>query len=423
MKHSTASCRPSLDIVVLGGGAAGYFGAIAAAASAPGARVEIWEKGHEVLSKVRISGGGRCNVTHHCEDPRLLASHYPRGGRELMGPFHSWQPRDTIRWFQERGVKLKVESDGRMFPTSDDSATIVDCLQAEVRRLGIQVRTGRELVSMQREGNLWMLGDRIGETWRCRKVLLATGGLKGRGLQECLKELGHTVEPPVPSLFTFRIRAPWLNSLAGISLEQARVECPAQKLSAEGPLLITHRGLSGPAVLRLSAWGARSLHDLGYRFECVVAWTGESHPEKMRQRLRQWADRQPRKLPSNTPLEGIPRRLWEALLSQAWPGHTKGPWSQVSSRQVQDLARQLAGTVFQVDGKDTNKEEFVTCGGVRNAEVHFKTMESRKVPGLYFAGEVLDIDGVTGGFNFQAAWTTSMLAGRAMAEALSEIGD
>jgi len=400
-----------LRIVIAGGGAAGFFAALAAAERNPAARIMICEATAHPLAKVRISGGGRCNVTHACFDPDELVRHYPRGGAELRGPLHRWGPRQTVDWFAAHGAALKAEPDGRMFPVTDDSATIVGCLRRAAEQLGVAVRTGCG-VRDARPGFAVELAS--GETLACDRLLLATGGTKGGGGLEIARRFGHEIVPPVPSLFTFHVADPRLAGLAGVSVADAAVGVPGTRLQERGPVLVTHDGLSGPAILRLSAWGAREFHDRDYRFGLELNWTGGGSQAEIVAALARGSREQPRKrLASWNPFR-VPQRLWERLAAAAGvpPART---WSGVSRAEGGALARELAQGAFAVDGKSLFKEEFVTCGGVRLREVDFRTMESRRCPGLHFAGEVLDIDGVTGGFNFQSAWTTGWLAGCAMA--------
>jgi predicted flavoprotein YhiN len=357
-------------IVVVGGGAAGFMAAITAAEA--GADVTLVEKSRQFLRKVKISGGGRCNVTHALFDPREFARRYPRGEKEMIGPLQRFGARETVEWFESRGVKLKTEADGRMFPVTDDSQTIVDCLVGAAKHAGVKLVTNQTL-----------------DHFPDGRLLLATGGHHGGEV------FGHTIEPPVPSLFTFHVDVPWVRELAGISVE---AEVSAAGGRERGAVLFTHTGLSGPAILRLSAWRARELHALNYRFPLTVKWLDVDF-EKMRREHGA-------KLIANTPL--LPARLWERLAPAA-------RWSKLTSAEQKSFEQRLTRMELPVTGKSLNKEEFVTCGGVRLSEVNFKTMESKIRRGLYLAGELLDIDGLTGGFNFQAAWTTGWIAGRAMA--------
>jgi len=397
------------SVIVIGGGAAGFFAAITAAER--GAAVLILEKGPRCLDKVRISGGGRCNVTHACFDPRELATRYPRGGQALLGPFQKFAPRDTIAWFAARGVTLKTEPDGRMFPVTDDSATIVDCLQSAAQAAGVQCRLNAAVESSVRTAEgCFEVTLSSGEKLVCDRLLLATGGCRAAAAGRLAASFGHTVEPPVPSLFTLQIEAPWLRELSGVAVT-AEVTAPGQKLRERGPVLITHWGLSGPAVLRLSAWGARRLHELDYRFPLHVNWLPDWSAEKLAAEFQQRRTTAGAKCVVNLPVAPLTARLWEQLVQVA--GLTREVrWSALPRPQAQALIRQLTNTELSVTGKSLNKDEFVTCGGVKLGEVNFKTMESRCCSGLFFAGELLDIDGITGGFNFQAAWTTGWLAGQ-----------
>jgi predicted Rossmann fold flavoprotein len=402
-------------IVVVGGGAAGFFAAITCAEAAPEARVTLIEKTAHFLSKVRISGGGRCNVTHACFDPRELSGHYPRGGPALIGSFQTFQPRHTIAWFEARGVKLKTEADGRMFPVTDSSLTIIDCLLTAAKRAGIELITNRapERATRRAAGGfeLEFSGDR---TLGCERLMLATGGCRVAAAGQLAVSLGHMLEPPVPSLFTFHIAQPWLRELAGISVAAAEVSLPGLGRRELGPVLLTHSGLSGPAILRLSAWCARALQGLNYQFPLQVNWLPQCDAQSLTAQLEAARQAQPSRLVVNTAQPPLAARLWENLvLAAEIPRETR--WAGLSRSARHRLVQQLHQTELQVIGKSLNQDEFVTCGGVRLSEVDFRTMESRVCPNLYFGGELLDIDGLTGGFNFQAAWTTGWLAGRAMA--------
>jgi predicted Rossmann fold flavoprotein len=406
----------SRQIAIIGGGAAGFFAAIACAEVAPSAKITIFERGPQFLQKVRISGGGRCNVTHACFDSRELTTRYPRGERALIAPFKRFQASDTVAWFEGRGVKLKTENDGRMFPTTDSSQTIIDCLLHAAQEAGIRVRANCAVErAAKNERDEFELALSTGEKFLCDQVLIAIGGCRTPALGQLAVSFGHTLEPPVPSLFTFHVGLSWLRELAGISVNSVEATVPETGLSERGPLLITHWGLSGPAVLRLSAWGARALHTLDYKFALLVNWLPQLNPEKLSAELQSCRALQPAKLVVNTPITPLPSRLWKQLVIASGIAETTR-WSSVTRTEQHNLIQQLVRTEFQVTGKSLNKDEFVTCGGVRLSEVDFKTMESRICPGLFFAGEVLDIDGITGGFNFQSAWTTGWLAGRAMAD-------
>ncbi|MBS0664129.1 MAG: NAD(P)/FAD-dependent oxidoreductase [Verrucomicrobia bacterium] len=408
------------EVIIVGGGAAGFFAAISCAGQlGPAGRVTLLEATTHPLAKVRVSGGGRCNVTHACFDPRELAKRYPRGGRELLGAFHRWQPRDMVDWLAARGVATKTEADGRMFPVTDDSGTIVDCLLRAAADAGVDVYTGLGLRTAERaarpEGAPGFRITLTDETSRaCDRLLLATGGNKGSSGLSVAASLGHTIEPPVPSLFTFHIDDARLAGLSGLSVPEVIAAVPGTKLRERGPLLVTHWGLSGPAILKLSAWGARELAARHYEFPVTINFAPDHSRDSLIRELGRVREQNPRKqIATWSPLP-LPQRLWERLVATAGVAPAT-PWTQVGNAALAALAGLITGAEFKVVGKSLFKEEFVTCGGVRLAEVDFKTMESRKCPGLHFAGEVLDIDGITGGFNFQAAWTTGRLAGLAMA--------
>ena len=397
-------------IIVVGGGAAGFFAAITCAEARPGAEVIILEKGREFLAKVRISGGGRCNVTHACFDAREFATRYPRGKRELIGPLERFGAGATVEWFKNRGVQFYTQPDGCLFPVSNSSQTIIDCFCDAAKAVGVILRAncGVDRVTRRAEAG-FDLTLTNGETLSCDRLLLTTGGCRTADAGQLAVSLGHTLEPPVPSLFTFNIESTWLRQLAGIVLES--VEATAEGLRERGTLLVTHTGLSGPVILRLSAWGARALHGLGYRFPLHINWLPDRNAAAEIQSCR---NQHGARLVVNTPVAALPARLWEQLVLAAGV-LPETRWSRVSRAEQHQLVQQLIRTELQVTGKSTNKEEFVTCGGVRLSEVDFKTMMSRRCPGLHFAGELLDIDGITGGFNFQAAWTTGFIAGSAMA--------
>ena len=405
----------SRKVIVVGGGAAGFFAAIACAESSPAAEGTVLERGSRFLDKVRISGGGRCNVTHACFDPGEFATRYPRGGKALLAPFLKFSARDTVAWFESRGVRLKTEGDGRMFPVSNSSQTILDCLIHAARAAGVVLRLNGGVESVARVADGFEVRESSpGGKLFCDRLLLATGGCRAAAAGQLAVSLGHSLEPPVPSLFTFQIESPWLHALAGVSVALAEVSVPGTRLRERGPLLVTHGGLSGPAVLRLSAWGARALHDLNYRFLLRVNWLPALNAEQMSRELNARRRSHPARLIVNLPLAPWSARLWERIvLAAGIPRDTR--WASLTRTQAHALAQQLTRSEFPVTGKSLNKDEFVTCGGVRLAEVNFKTMESRVCPGLFFAGELLDIDGLTGGFNFQAAWTTGFIAGRAAA--------
>ena len=405
----------SRRVIVVGGGAAGFFAAITCAEAAPDIEVMVLERGPRFLSKVRISGGGRCNVTHACFDARELTARFPRGEGALLGPFKTCAASDTVAWFETRGVKLKTEKDGRMFPFSDASQTIIDCLlhAATAANARLLLNRGVERAA-QRADDGFELTLSNGDKLACERLLLATGGCRAAAAGQIAVSLGHTLEPPVPSLFTFHIETPWLRELAGISVEAVEASVPGARLRERGALLVTHWGLSGPVILRLSAWGARALHGLNYRFPLQLNWLPHLDAEAISAELHSRRQTQPARLIGNAPTAPLPSRLWEQLvLAAGIPRDTR--WANLTRAARHSLVQQLIRSEFEVAGKSLNKDEFVTCGGVRLGEVNFKTMESLICPGLYFAGELLDVDGLTGGFNFQAAWTTGWIAGKAMA--------
>jgi predicted Rossmann fold flavoprotein len=399
--------------VIIGGGAAGFFAAITCAEANPGQQVIILEATGEVLAKVRISGGGRCNLTHDCLEPKTLVGNYPRGTRELLGPFSRFGPRQVIAWFEGRGVALKVEEDGRMFPTTDSSQTIIDCLTSAAEGAGVQVRRNAAVKAVVADGARWRV-DLANEAITADAVLLATGsGKSGHALAQAL---GHTVVPPVPSLFTFTIPEQWIKELAGLSVESVHLTLLdlAEEITTTGPLLCTHWGFSGPAALRASAWGARVLAAVNYRCRVRVDWLAGASAAEWCAGMRK---NHGAKLPKNAPPSAIPRRLWEALLQRAGIRDGIG-WAQLNKEQMEALTGQLNACTVSMTGKSTFKDEFVTAGGVARAEVNWRTMESRKAAGVFIAGECLDVDAITGGFNFQNAWTSGWLAGNAMAERL-----
>lgn len=404
-------------IAIIGGGAAGFFAALQCKKQAPEVPVTIFEKGAQVLGKVKISGGGRCNLTHHCFEVRELVQYYPRGGRELRGVFHRFMTTDLIQWFQERGVELHTEGDGRMFPQTNRSQTIVDCLCQEAQKAGVVVLTGRKVnkIYLRKEGG-FILEFSDGSREEGDFLLVSTGGCPREKGFRWLEDLGHTIESPVPSLFTFNIPHPPLRELMGLSVPQGEVRIPAIKRVERGPILITHWGLSGPAILKISAWEARELSRRKYHFPLQVNWLGLSSSEEVRKALfKIREDFSGRKI-STSPLFSLSKRLWLYFLHRCQISPEQ-KWAEISNRNLNRLMDTLLRDPYEVSGKTTFKEEFVTCGGVVRKEVDFKTMESKVVPGLYFAGEVLDIDGITGGFNFQAAWSTGWLAGESIAKA------
>jgi predicted Rossmann fold flavoprotein len=401
-------------IAIVGGGAAGFFAAITCAEVNPANEISIYEKGPEFLTKVRISGGGRCNVTHACFEPRAMSESYPRGERALISPLHRFSASDTVAWFERRGVRLQTEEDGRMFPVTDSSGTVIDCLLYEARAAGVRLFTRRGVNGVQRKNSGFELQFDGGRTTDCDRLLLATGGTRSASGGQIAGALGHVLAPPVPSLFSFHVAEPWLRSLPGVSVEEVEASVPGARLRERGPVLITHQGVSGPVILRLSAWGARALQELEYQFALRVNWLPGATTESVQRQLQELRRTNPNKLVVNSPLGALPHRLWEKLTGLAGIDSAVRA-TTLSREQAGALAALLVRSELTIHGKSLNKDEFVTCGGVKLSEVDFKTMESRLVPDLYFAGELLDIDGITGGFNFQAAWTTGWIAGKAMA--------
>jgi hypothetical protein len=400
------------DILIVGGGAAGFFTAINCVEMNPKLKVAILERGKEVLSKVRISGGGRCNVTHACFVPNDLVKFYPRGEKELRGPFHQFCSGDTIEWFEKHGVELKIEEDGRMFPVSDSSQSIIDCFLTATNQLGIDILTGQSVQSLYKATDYWKV-DTNQETFTCQKLILTTGS--NPKIWELLESIGHSIVPAVPSLFTFNITDKRIKDLMGLSAF-ATVKVKNTNLVASGPLLITHWGMSGPGILRLSAWGARILADKKYQFALQVNWLNDQLLEETITQLKEIKLEQAKKTVSKKAPYALPNRLWENLVL-ASSIDTDAKWADLTKIQLLNLAQQLTEGTFQVNGKSTFKDEFVTAGGIDLKEVNFKTMESKMHNNLYFAGEILNIDAITGGFNFQNAWT----GGYIVAQALTEI--
>lgn len=395
-----------MKTAIIGGGAAGFFAAITCAEASSAHEVHIFERGKTVLDKVRISGGGRCNVTHHCFDARELVKNYPRGSRELVGPFSRFGPEDTVQWFSDRGVQLKTESDGRMFPVTDSSQTIIDCLSRAAYNAGVKVHTSSRIEEVNRlSDGRWRLNGQVFD-----QVMVAAGS--SSSVWEILAGLGHTIVAPVPSLFTFNTKDTRLRDLSGVSVQHARLSVPGTRLLSEGPLLITHWGLSGPAVLRLSAWGAREFRELDYKFQLETSFTVDAAA------FDTWfgynRQHNGKKAIASHTQEGIPTRLWQRLTEAAGIDPQKR-WADLDKTLARQLYGQITCAAFQITGKSTNKDEFVTAGGVSLKEINFNTFESRVCPGLFMAGEILNIDAITGGFNFQAAWTGGFIAGMAMA--------
>lgn len=397
------------DIIIVGGGAAGFFTAINIVEKNPTLKVAILERSKEVLSKVKISGGGRCNVTHACFVPNDLVKFYPRGEKELRGPFHQFCSGDTIDWFEKHGVELKIEEDGRMFPVSNSSQTIVDCFLTATQKLGIEIHKGHSVQSIFKAKDYWKV-ETTTENFSCQNLILSTGS--NPKIWEMLANIGHTIIPPVPSLFTFNIGDKRTKDLMGVS-GFASVKVKNSKLEASGPLLITHWGMSGPGILRLSAWGARELAEKKYQFAIQVNWLNDSTLDEAEEKLKELKLEHSKKVViKKSPFE-FPNRLWENLvLASTISEDTK--WADLTKKQLQNLALQLTQGEFQVNGKSTFKEEFVTAGGIDLKEINFKTMESKLHPNLYFAGEIVNIDAITGGFNFQNAWTNGFIVAEAI---------
>ncbi|MFK7846509.1 MAG: NAD(P)/FAD-dependent oxidoreductase [Rhodothermales bacterium] len=409
-----------MKVAVIGGGAAGFFSAIHVKINHPEAQVVVFEKSKKLLSKVKVSGGGRCNVTNGCTDVDDLVKAYPRGGRRLKKAFHLFNTVHTRAWFEARGVRLYEQEDGRVFPVSDDSQSIIDCLLQEVRRSGIRIAKETSVTQItplseqvpdeQLPDEQLLLTFADGQTNAYDKVIVAFGGAPTRKKLGWLEALGHKIEEPVPSLFTFNMPAAAITQLMGLVVEQTLVDIQGTKLKSEGPLLITHWGMSGPAVLKLSAFGARMLSDMGYQFKIRVNWINESNNEIISDLLKQIIAEQPKKMLSNERPQIIPKKLWLFLLDKCdLPADKR--WEEIGKKALNKLVNILTNDVYEVRGKTSFKEEFVTCGGISLKSVDMNTMQSKVCKNLYFAGEVLDIDAITGGYNFQSAWTTGFIAG------------
>ena len=399
----------NFNIIIVGGGAAGFFTAINIVEKNPKLKVAILERGTEVLNKVRISGGGRCNVRHACFEPNELVKFYPRGEKELRGPFHQFCSGDTIEWFEKHGVELKIEADGRIFPVSNSSQTIIDCFLKATQKLGITVLTGQSVQSIFKKDSLWKVETQT-ENYLAEKLILATGS--NPKVWEMLQNFGHAIVSPVPSLFTFNIKDSRIKELPGVAAH-VTVKVKDTKLSSTGPLLITHWGMSGPAILKLSAWGARILHDKNYQFTIFVNWLNDAEKADVENMLKELKQEHAKKSVSKKSAFELTNRLWESLvLASGIESETK--WADLSKIQLQNLANQLTNGTFQVNGKSTFKEEFVTAGGIDLKEINFKTMESKLHESLYFAGEIVNIDAITGGFNFQNAWTSGYIVASAL---------
>lgn len=399
------------DVLVVGGGAAGFFAAINTAELNPGLSVAILERGTSVLNKVKVSGGGRCNVTHAEFIPNELASYYPRGQKELKGPFHSFMTGDTMAWFESRGVPLKIEDDGRVFPVSNSSQTIIDCFLKQSQKYDIKLKKNHAVRSIGQTGDSWTV-ETTQEVFYCKKLMIATGS--NPKIWQMLQSLGHNISPAVPSLFTFDIDDPRLKDIPGVVAKDVAVEVMKTSLYSEGPLLITHSGLSAPSILKLSAFGAIELAQLNYKFEIKINFIQQDAASCLEVLMKNKLELS-KKLVRNTPLFELPKRLWVKLV-QAAAIADELRWADLNKLQLQSLLKQLTKAVFQVHGKSTFKEEFVTAGGIDLKEINFKTYESKLFKNLFFAGEIINVDGVTGGFNFQNAWTGAYLAAQELSK-------
>lgn len=401
------------NIAIIGGGAAGFFAAINVAELMPEMAVHVYDKAAQFLSKVKVSGGGRCNVTHACFDPQELVTYYPRGNKELLGPFYIFNPADTLEWFKQRRVNIQAEKDGRMFPVTNTSQTIIDCFMYEAEQLHVHLHTQTGINAIQFINNEWQLQLTNGSLFNCTYLIIASGS--SSQVWKLLSDLGHTIIAPVPSLFTFHIKDKRIDELMGVSMPNVICKIAGEKISTNGPLLITHWGLSGPAILKLSAWGAIVLAAKQYNFTLTINFLPDLDLSECVEMLSSLKITSPKKTIMHTNLGEIPTRLYKSLCT--FCGITdKLNWADINKEMLHKFAGVLTESNFEVKGKSTFKEEFVTCGGVKLQEVDFKTMQSKLFPQLFFAGEVLNIDAVTGGFNFQAAWTTAYIAANGIAE-------
>ncbi len=399
-------------VIIIGGGAAGFFAAVNMAEFNPYLQVTILEKGSRVLEKVKVSGGGRCNVTHACFEPKELVKFYPRGQKELLGPFHQFMTGDTMEWFETRGVELKIEEDGRVFPVSNSSQTIIDCLENQARRLGVKVKLNKKVESIEVFGETFHIKT-DNELFIADKLLIATGS--NTKIWNLVSQLGHQIIKPVPSLFTFKIKEPLIENLPGVSVPLATVTIPEKKLESSGPVLITHWGLSGPAVLKLSAIAAIHFSDKNYKLNVYINWLSKSYEKVFEELLQFKREFSKRQIGLKSVFEQIPNRLWQNFISVTGI-NGEFRWADVNNKDLENLAQHITRSEFLVDGKTTFKEEFVTAGGIDLKEIDFKRFESKIHPDLYFAGETLNIDAVTGGFNFQNAWTGAYIAAKSIAE-------
>ena len=405
----------SKQLIVIGGGAAGFFCAVNAARMDRSLKVTIIEKSNKLLSKVKVSGGGRCNVTHACFDIAEMSKRYPRGQHFVKKAFHQFFTTDTISWFEERGVKLKTEDDGRMFPITDSSQTIIECLLKEANKFGVEILMNKEVKSLSMINGEWTIKLSDSRLLTSDYVCIASGGYPKSSMFDWLKELGHTIEEPVPSLFTFNLPKHPITKLMGVSVEKAKVKIQNSKLEEEGPILITHWGLSGPAVLRLSAWGARELKIKNYELRININWLPDYNEETLRKKMQELRNTNASQKIINKNSFGLPSRLWEFFAEQSGIKN-EWRWADLPLTEQYKFIKNLCSYECEVNGKTTFKEEFVTAGGIKLNEVDANTMMSKKVTNLFFAGEVLDVDGITGGFNFQHAWTSGFVAAKSIAE-------
>jgi predicted Rossmann fold flavoprotein len=403
----------SFDLIVVGGGAAGFFGAIQVAEMKPDLKILILEKSSKLLSKVRVSGGGRCNVTHQCLNPFDLSKHYPRGQKALKNLFPAFHAGHMIEWLHEKGVYLKTEKDGRMFPVTDSSETIIECFLEQTEKLGIKILKCKPVTGVENDGHILRTFCADGETFESSKILIAAGGSSSRSSYDFIHRLGHSILGPIPSLFTFNDTEKNFRDLMGISVPLAELKIAGTKFSQTGPLLLTHWGLSGPATIKLSAWAAEFLNEVNYEFTVLVNWVGTIKEEALRLELEEIKKSKKKQRVMTNPLYQIPQRLWSRLCEISEIEESRH-WPEISQRTTNKLVESLIRCPFNIKGKTTFKEEFVTCGGVDLQQVNLKTMESKIARNIYFAGEVLNIDGETGGFNFQSAWTTAFIAAKAI---------
>ena len=405
----------SFDLIVIGGGAAGFYGAIQSAELNPDLSILILEKSNKLLSKVKVSGGGRCNVTQHCFDAAQLAKHYPRGEKPLKNLFKKYQAQNVVDWFASKRIALKAEEDGRMFPTTDSSQTIIDCFLNEAVKHQIKIELETAVLGITQQQDLLQVQCNAGKVYIAKKVLLATGGNPNLQFYQWIQNLGHQIMPPIPSLFTFNDSQKHFKDLMGIAVPDAEVKIASTKFSHSGPVLITHWGLSGPAVIKLSAWAAEYLHQVNYQFTALVSWIGNVKEDILREELIDHKGKHGKQKVYNNPLFALPNRLWQLLCSLAEIDEQK-IWAELPQKNINKLIEGLIRSSFQIKGKTTFKEEFVTCGGVALSDIDLETMDSKKIKNLFFAGEVLNIDGETGGYNFQAAWTTSYIAAKKISQ-------